>query len=259
MNTLFEQYNVTEQQGSGITIPDNFPAIYVSENNEVYCYTGIYLNEKSPRDVIMHMNPYYMHGKHSTDKKFVSQIKGFFRITNGFIALDQFVDNQYHDMKYKKIDAQIRFPLAADTYFGVKKSWDDEDEALTRRIFGLTYSELSSVVESYAKVMGTYTNYVQYPRVTRSVRSRNHCDITDLLIPEQFPYITFNESGYDFSHVSLWGFYRYIQLLTSNSTSSPIGKILLQADVSETVLEVLLRIDDFPHYLTKVTKNTFNE
>ena len=67
MDNLFEQYDVIEEQGNKITIPDHFPAIYVSENNDVYCYIGIYLNDPS-RDVILNMYPYYMHGKHSIDK-----------------------------------------------------------------------------------------------------------------------------------------------------------------------------------------------
>ena len=258
MDNLFDRYEAIEQKGSDITIPDYFPAIYISEDNSIYCYIGIFLND-TQRDVRLHMNPYYMHGKHSTDIKFTAQIKGFFRIINGFIAIDQFIDNQYHDKKYKRIDAHIRFPVAAETYFGVLINRGDEDEVLTRAIFGLTYSELYSVLEGYAKILGTYNIYTQYPRITRSVRSMNHCDITDILIPEQFPYVTFKDSGYDFSHVSLWGFYRYIQLLINNSKTSQIGKALLEADVSETAMDAILRISDYPYYLSKVTKNIFNE
>jgi len=257
MENSFDLYEAIEQQGSEITIPDHFPAIYFSEDNDVYCYIGIFLND-TQRDVRLHMNPYYMHGKHSTDKKFAAQIKGFFRIINGYIAIDRFIDNQYRDMKYKKIDAHIRFPLAAETYFGVLAN-REEDEMLTRAIFGSTYSELSSVIKGYAKILGTYNMYTQYPRITRSVRSMNYCDITDILIPEQFPYVTFNDSGYDFSHVSLWGFYRYFQLLINNSKTSQIGKAFLEADVSETVLEAMLRISDYPYYLSKVTKTIFND
>ena len=257
MDNLFHRYEAIEQQGSEITIPDYFPAIYVSEDNDIYCYMGIFLNE-TQRDVRLHMNPYYMHGKHSTDNKFAAQIKGFFRIISGYIAVDHFIDNQYRDMKYKKVDAHISFPVAAETYFGVLIN-RDEDEMLTRAIFGSTYSELSSILEGYAKILGTYNMYTQYPRITRSVRSMNYCDITDVLIPEQFPYVTFGDSGHDFSHVSLWGFYRYIKLLLSDSTTSQIGKALLKADVSETVMDVILRITDYPYHLSKITKEIFNE
>lgn len=257
MDNLFERYEVIEQKGSELTIPDYFPAIYVSENNDVYCFVGIFLNY-TQRDVRLHMNPYYMHGKHSTDKKYAAEINGFFRIINGYIAIDQFIDNQYRDIKYKKINAHIRFPVAAETYFGVLIN-REEDERLTRAIFGLTHSELSSVLEGYAKILGTYNMYTQFPRITRSVRSINYCDITDILIPEQFPYVTFKDSGYDFSHVSLWGFYRYFQLLINDSKTSQIGKAILKADISETVMDAMLRINDYPYYLSKVTRTTFNE
>jgi hypothetical protein len=128
-----------------------------------------------------------------------------------------------------------------------------EDAELTRKVFGLTCNELETVLEGYAKTLGRYNLYFQYPRLTRSMRSENFCDLTDLWIPEQFPYITFQESGYDFSHISLWGFYRHIQLLIEKTVSSRLGQALLVAGVNEATLQALINIEEYP--LSKVTKD----
>lgn len=258
MSSLFDQYDVPQLLGNEIVINDPFPAIYVSENDEVNCFTGVFLNNEERYQVSLHTHPYYMHGKHSTDKKFAASIKGFFRIANGCIFLDNYVDNQYDKNRaYKLTNRFIRYPAAASTYYGVMEyTTIAEDAELTRKIFGLTCYELESVLEGYAKTLGRYNMYTQYPRLTRSVRSSNYCDLTDLWIPEKFPYITFQESGYDFSHVSLWGFYRHIQLLIENTVSSRLGQALLAAGVDEVTLQALLKIDDY-HGLPKVTKDTF--
>lgn len=260
MSSLFDQYDVAKHLGNEITISDDFPAIYVSESDEVYCFTGVFLNNEESPQISLHTHPYYMHAKHSTDKKFAANIKGFFRIANGCIFLDNYVDNQYDkNCAYKLTNRFIRFPAAASTYYGVMEyTTIAEDAELTRKVFGLTCCELETVLEGYAKTLGRYNMYIQYPRLTRSVRSSNYCDLTDLWIPEQFPYITFQESGYDFSHVSLWGFYRHVQLLMENTMSSRLGQALLATAVDESTLQALLKIDDYRyHRLAKVTKHTF--
>lgn len=41
-------------------------------------------------------------------------------------------------------------------------------QELTRACFGLTFGELSYLIEFYAEKIGTYNDYVQFPRITRS-------------------------------------------------------------------------------------------
>ena len=253
MSVLFDQYSTPEQMGSEIVIPDFLPAIYVSDNDEVYCYTGVFMDDYEPRDNSMYAPPYNIRGKHSTDKRYSARIKGFFRIINGCVILDKYIDNQPCEHNYKLISAFVRLPETADNYFGIEA--DREEDALTRAIFGLTYTELTAVLEGYAKLLGIHNMYVQFPRLTRSVRNENFCDITELWIPKQFPYISFDKSGYDFSHVSLWGFYRHVQLLMKRSMGF-LGQEMLAAGVEETVLRALLAIDDnIFYYSPKVSRN----
>lgn len=251
MSELFDQYDVPKIEGNQITIPDHFPAIYVSEDDEVYCFVGVLLDGENRHSIDLHAQPYYMRGMHSTAKKLGAKIKGFFRIAAGCIYLDNYVDNQYDAHKeYKLIEASIQYPTAASTYYGVRGH-----EELTRKIFGLTCAELESVLEAYAKALGTYTPYIQYPRLTRSVRAQNYCDLTNLWIPKQFPYITFEESGFDFSHMSLWGFYRHLQLMLKTAQFD-FAKALRSAGADEAVLQALLKIDYYPyHCLPTVTKD----
>ena len=254
MGELFERYNVDAAKGKDITIGHCFPEIFVSEKDEVFCYLGICLNDESRSFTFMH--PYYMQGKHSTDKKIAKEIKGFYRLADGCIILDAYVDDAFRGERlYKKLDVGVRFPHP-DMYFAVLVD-QKEDCQLTRAVFGLTCDEIASVLTAYAKIVGTYDEYFSYPKLTRSIRSMNYCDMTDVWIPEKFPYVAFSESGYKFSHISLWGFYRHIQLFTGCKLGSTISQLFLKTGVSTDTLKNLFEIGRSIYYQTKVTKTAW--
>lgn len=251
MGELFERYHVEPIKGADVTIGTRFPEIFVSETDEVFCYLGICLNDESRKYTFMH--PYYMQGKHSTDKKIAKEIRGFYRLAEGCIIMDQYVDNGFEGTRlYKKLDVGIRLPYP-DTYYAVLVD-RKEDTELTRAIFGLTCDELEIILEAYAKIVGTYREYITYPKLTRSMRSMNYCDMTEVWIPEKFPYIAFAESGYEFSHISLWGFYRNVQLFTGNQLRSAISQLFLKTGASEEVLKRLFEIGRRFYFETKVSK-----
>lgn len=256
MGELFNYFDVEPVCGKDITIGDNFPELYISDLDEVFCYAGICLNDIDDRRKASFMHPYYMVGRHSTDKNIAKKIKRFYRIAEGCIVLDNYLDNHFRNERiYKKVDVGIRFPMP-DTYYGVLTNYQ-EDKALTRAVFGLTCKELTDLLEVYGKVMGTYSEYISYPKLTRSIRSVNYCAMTDIWIPEKFPYIAFSESGYRFSHVSLWGFYQHVQLLTGCRMSSVISQCLLKAGVDEETLKRLFELGKTIYHQTKVTKVTW--
>lgn len=256
MGELFDRFDVQSKKGKEITIGARFPEVFISDTDEVFCYLGICLNDEDMCRKASFAHPYYMQGKHSTDQKIAKEIQGFYRLTDGCIILDEYVDNRFWgDRTYKKIEVGIRFPYP-DTYYAVLVD-RKEDKELTRAVFGLTYDEIESVLDAYAKTVGTYSEYLTYPKLTRSMRSANYCDLTDIWIPEKFPYIAFSESGYEFSHISLWGFYRYIQLFTGCKLSSAISRIFLKARVSEEILKRLFDIGRTIYYQTKVTKTVW--
>ena len=257
MGVLFDRYDSEPIQGENITIGDHHSEIFISETDQIFCYTGICLNGPKQYDESPFFRPLYMHGKHSTDKTIAKEIRSFYRMVNGCIILDDFLDSEfYKDTIYKKIDGGIRFPYP-DNYYGTLVE-HQEDEDLTRAAFGLTHEELIILLEAYSKVMGTYNEYYAYPKLTRSAQSTNFCDITNLWIPARFPYIAFSNSGYDFSHVSLFGFYRHIQLLTNYKTNSAFGKMLLLSGSSETVLNRIFKLNTENTYSTVVTKETID-
>ena len=255
MGELFDRYDVLPIKGSDITIGNCFPEVFVSDTDEVFCYFGICLADEDRQIKTSFMHPYYMQGCHSTDKKIDREIKGFFRVADGCVVLDEYVDNRFGgDRAYKKVDVWVRLPHP-DTYYAVLVD-RKEDEDLTRAVFGLTHEETVQLLDAYAKVMGTYSEYISYPKLTRSMKTANYCDLTDLWIPEQFPYVAFNESGCDFSHISLWSFYRHIQLLTGGKLNSAFSQALMKAGACEEVLRRVFDIGRTLFYLEKVTKDT---
>lgn len=258
MGKLFERFNTPILSKSQIKITDHVPAIYISENDQVYCYTGLVSKDGDRRSNWLG-TPFYMHGKHSTDKNISDMIRGFYRVDSGCIIIDNYADNQWETERYKLVDRTIRFPASASTYYGVIEYYTiAEDEDLTRKVFGLTYEELNEVLNGYANILGISNDYYHLPRLTRSPRSENFCEMTDLWIPAQFPYITFSQNSGVYSHVSLWGFYEHILILMSDGVNSMFYKAMIKVGVSQKTLSQLLNIYNYSFYTCKkVDRSTF--
>lgn len=239
---MFDRFDTPSFLKQEVTIAKDFPAIYVSDRDEVFCYTGI-LFKSEQRNPSINNSSWRLHGKLSTDKQISASIKEFFRIMNGCIVIDNYIDNHWTDAEYKLVDKIIRLPVGAQTYYGVvEHSSFKEDKELTRSAFGLSFHEIQDVLTGYAKIFGIYNDYMQYPRLTRSVSSDNYCDLTDLWIPKQFPYIAFEESSYLYSHVSLWGFYNHLSLLMFRGKKSAVYQAFLDIGVAESTMNGLLHL-----------------
>lgn len=258
LRDFYQQLDSIEQSGKDIVIP-SFPydAIYLSEHGELFCYVGVYSKDK---DNIFERWPHFLVGKHSKDCN--KYINGFFRIKDGCILLSEFIDHEfYNDKKYKSLNKYVvHLPVANSCYFGVQKrietnnSWCfEENEELTRACFGLTFDELSYLTKFYAENFGIYNDYIQFPRLTRSMKNDNFCDITEIWIPPKFPYIAFGDSGYDFSHVSLFGFYRHIGALLS-IRYTPLAQIFKNDTSLEEIIRKVVRINDYFSFERKVTR-----
>jgi len=112
-----------------------------------------------------------------------------------------------------------------------------EDAELTRSIFGGTYEEIESVAIALAKVTGRHQEMLRLPRLTFSKTRSHRCDITDCLIPQNFPYLAFEDSHYGWSHVSLYGLYRALSFLCPSVERSPTFRALVDAGIPEDVLK----------------------
>lgn len=240
MGVLYDMYPGEGIPGGQITLGRMPTEIFVSDNDEVLCFAGLLVNKEDYYGKTFFGSPYCYEGLHSGEIMKHEEVKGFFRIVDGRIVLDNYVDARLGSHSFKSIDAGVRFSYP-DTYYGVMKNYV-EDEKLTRAVFGLTCYELEQLLRCYAKTLGEYSDYGQYPRLTRSGRSSNFCDLTDAWILEKFPYIAFAQSGYEFSHISLWGFYRHVQLLAKNSMDSMMSRVLLDAGLDKNILERLFEI-----------------
>ena len=253
MGALFDRFNVESVKGKEITIGEYFPEVFISDQDQVFCYSGICLANVVRRKGTVFTTPHDLVGKHSTTQTVSDRIKGFYRIVSGCIILEEYVDREmWGDHFFKKIPVGVRFPFP-DSYYAVLLD-HFEDQELTRSVFGLTREELASLLRAYAITMGCYHEYSRYPKLTRSSSYSHYCDLTGLWIPQKFPYITFCESDYDFSHVSLWGFYRHLQLLTGCHEKSAFSGLLMKCGITETLLERLFQIGHEIFYQTKVTE-----
>lgn len=177
-------------------------------------------------------------------------LRGYFRIQNGLILKDKKSIDESHSFsgqaKCKRIPAYIQLPTTTNIPYGVHydKNEDVQNE-LSRKIFGLCYRDLSELLYHYNKffriIPDSYYNI--YPSITRSIKSDNYCDITNMWIPANFPYIAFQESGYYYSHISLYGFYQHVKFMTQNYIGSPISKELIANGLNIEILEHLFDME----------------
>lgn len=258
LNELYRRINQEGKQGKDTLIP-NRESLYLSEEGRCFAYMGIALKEKEK--LPFGAWPYYLENIHSFQAK--NKIKGFIKLKQGCLVLDNFVDWEYYSKSnYKKLDNFIvRLPVGGNIYFSVEErvkngdTWDFvENEELTRDCFGLTYEELDKLLSIYSEFFGNTNVYYTHPRLTRSIKSDNFCDITNVWIPPQFPYITFNlDSNYEFSHVSLYGFYKIVSLLMLTSNSEYVKKFIEKLK-EEKLYDKVHGINDYFPFETILTR-----
>lgn len=244
LSQLYKTLQSTDKLGKDTVLPDRGDdALYLSEYGEVFCFIGVCEINRERRHLLSW--PYYMNGKHSS--KYSAQMLGIYRLTSGCVRLSRFLDHElYAEKKFKHlVEYAVRLPVPASCYYDVHKIGDgssynsEENEDLTRAAFGLTYQELKQLTQSYAKAFGIDNDWVQYPKITRSVSRDNYCDITGAWIPASFPYIAFSQSDYRYSHVSLYGFYHHVgALLAYGSKTAKVLDSCLDKDLAEKVKNI---------------------
>lgn len=244
MNMLFKSCDSDSIIKQDIVLPKDFPAIFISSSNTVFCYTGTLL-ENETRELNINNYSWKFQEISPTNKIISDNVLGFYRISKGCIIVDSFLDKRVDDI-YKLSKAILKLPQVTNNYFGIlEQGTFVEDEVLTREVFGLTHSEITDLLGMYAKIFGTCNDYIEYPRLTKSNKRNNFCDMTNLWIPENFPYITFTSGDYKYSHVSLWGFYQHLQILFHKGINTPICQMFLKNGLEETIVEKIFNIDDY--------------
>ncbi|GEM_PF-1229489 len=201
----------------------------IDHHGSLYCYLG-YRDASSTRSPSLHgVRLGADDPKGRASFRFVSLSEGSLR----YAAF--FPDHAY----YKVLsDRRLVLPGVADFYFGVRDSANSaEDIELTRALFGATTSELQLAVQSFASIIGrnvpSYSTGLR-PRVTCSGQGDNHCDITNCLIPMNFPYVCLSDSQYLWGHISLSGFYRTLALIAGKAGA--VRSALLDAGLTEELL-----------------------
>lgn len=205
----------------------------VDTAGEVYCFLG-YQGEERRLDP-----PYYSPAVAARDNGGRDSFR-FVRLRHGSIQYSSFFRS---DGYYRVLDDRLLvLPSGAKSYFGVISTSDRaEDEKLTRAVFGARREDLETMVTAFAKIAGRqYHEYVQLPRVTFSKNRSNRCDISGCLIPEEFPYIAFEDAQYDWSHISLYGFYRLLSFLCPARQESPVRRALAENRVPMEVVEAIV-------------------
>lgn len=243
MGKLYEKIDEEEIMCKDILLPEYFPATYIDQYDEIYCYYGIIDKDR----FLLHSYPYWLKGIKPSEAK--KNIRGYFRIKKGLIIEDKtFMDEKHghnSQAKCKKIECGLELLRSMNNPYGIYYSKDKEiEKELTRKVFGITYEELAKLLYHYNKVFEIVpeTYYSRYPSITRSVKSDNYCDITNMWIPANFPYIAFQESGYYYSHISLYGFCEQVRFITQNYINSTNSKKLIDNGLDKEILESLFNI-----------------
>lgn len=199
-------------------------------NGRAYCYVGYRPEERGRDDPPVDL-PFF---SPSVGARYPKGREGwrFIRLVGGALRYDRF----FGDEGYYRIltDRLVRFPAGADTYFGVLiRESGEEDADLTRQLFGATGEELSGLLMAFSGALGIG----HLPRVTFSKTRANTCELSQAVIPREFPYIAFGGSQYQWGHVSMSAFYRTLAFLAVTREQSEIRKRLLERGVPPGLLE----------------------
>lgn len=192
------------------------------------CYLG-YVSSSLPSDL-----PYF--APRAAAKEGAADSYQFVRLDSGALIYSFFLSE---DEPYRVIKgALLRLPRGADGYFGVlDQARQSEMGDLTRALFGGTHEEIEQLAVAYARAVGRHVGGL--PRLTFSKTRSNACDLTGALIPRQFPYLAFAPAGMDWSHVSLYGFFRLLTLQASNGRN-PLRTFILEQGVDEALLDAVV-------------------
>ncbi len=218
-------------------IPRHFPKVYERKSGDIIIYLGAI--SKESREMFIGGCPFWLEGKHSTDEAVNKAIRGFYRLENGVIFQDSFLDNDtLFPFEVIESNEYVDLPVAASSYFGICAfETHKENSIATRQAFGLTYEELDSVLGAYGEFFKLGNCYQRFPRITRATQRDNCCDLSNAWIPRNFPYITFDESDCLFSHVSLGAFYEHLRLLLLHGSRSAVWRAMVRLGAEEELLE----------------------
>jgi hypothetical protein len=152
------------------------------------------------------------------------------------------LDSKGDDL-YKIIpDHVVRYPSGLNNNYGVFNRKDSsENEFLTRELFCITQAELEAFLKTFAKLFQAFDERIRYPRTTHSNRNSNTCDISQLWIPVNFPYVAAAESQYFWGHISLFGFFRFISWLCFRREQNRSYSHLISNGVPNELLDRIIQ------------------
>jgi hypothetical protein len=193
--------------GKEIAIEAMDHRIAITPNGHATYYLG-FLNSRLE-------DPYIYNITVATHQKDGRSSRKFVELRKGGLFLSSFLWDRSH---YKILeDRVLRLPVGPHSSYGVyhRESWE-LDEDLTRQLFGSTQSELEEFLTAFHSAIRfpASEQRVWKPFTTTFSKSRgNSCHLTELFIPQGFPFIRLGETQYFGGHISLSGFYRQLALL----------------------------------------------
>jgi hypothetical protein len=207
--------------------------LVLDTNQRIRCFLG-YRREDQPRDLPWFSPSVALRDRDGRGSYRFVELHGGVLSQSGFLRPDEY---------YKIIDDRfLDLPRGAVSYFGVVRKGDrEEDEELTRQVFGGTMEELEAVAHALAGIVGrSFHEMVRLPRLTFSKTRENYCDISGCLIPREFPYVAFDSAQYDWSHVSLYGLFRLVSFMCPSDGRGPVGAALERAGISTELVRRLV-------------------
>lgn len=202
----------------------------VDQSGRVRCIVG-YRRKDQPWDLA------YFHPSVGAPEGGGNAPGRFIALERGTLCSSSFL----HPEVYYKIieDRWVVFPRGTDSHFGVIRSEDHlEDVQLTQAVFGATFAELELAARSFSMVIGRgYPELARLPRITFSKSRSNNCDLTQVLIPREFPYLAFEQAQYAWSHISLYGFYRILSFVCGSTERGPIAKAMMDGGLDAALLQ----------------------
>lgn len=142
---------------------------------------------------------------------------------------------------YHAPDFKLILPSGTQCTYSVISHCIEGDKKATEKAFGFIQEDLAELIRAYC-IVAEIDGYKE-GRIAFSKNRENNCDLTGAIIARNFPYITFAEANYIWSHVSLYGFYCHLAFLLHKGKRGKFYQLMVEAGAKE---EWLARIKGIP-------------
>jgi hypothetical protein len=246
-NAIYEQLRSKPVAACDVTLKTDPRRVFMDEEGIVYGYVGYHSVTRNFWRNELGSNISGVEDIHSDDSRLIPFMDGFVQLEHGALKRATFIDDRYGALPVKEVHCTVRFPCRKGGFHVTGRVPADVRDYVERELFGLTSSELTTLLDACRTVYEQQLEQTliyrplyrgQAFRLTYSHSGPHTCDLSGAWIPPGFPCICFDPygDGSCYNHISLAGFYQQLRLMLVTGSKSSLWRALVSAGATDQIL-----------------------